>query len=145
MVIKSGKGEIMKAAVYKNGQLEISDLEKPKLVGKGAIIKVLGCGLCGSDIVKLRNSLVNDGTVLGHEVVGRIVEIDTDTDFMPGEKVVMGHHVPCFSCSYCYQGGAEFQSLVLHDSGEITIKVKISRVAVGFRMTGSCTETGLCS
>jgi len=104
MVIKSGKGEIMKAAVYKNGQLEISDIEKPKLVGKGAIIKVLGCGLCGSDIVKLRNSLVNDGTVLGHEVVGRIVEIDTDTDFMPGEKVVMGHHVPCFSCSYCYGG-----------------------------------------
>lgn len=92
----------MKAAVYRNGQIEIEETEKPKLNGKGAIVRVLGCGLCGSDIVKLRNGYIDDGAVLGHEVVGRIVEIDTDTDFMPGEKIVLGHHVPCFSCSYCY-------------------------------------------
>ena len=94
----------MKAAVYRNGQLVIEETERPELKEKGAIVKVLGCGLCGSDIVKLRNAYIDDGTVLGHEVVGRIVETDSDSDFMPGEKIVVGHHVPCFSCSYCYGG-----------------------------------------
>jgi len=94
----------MKAAVYKNGQLLTEDIQKPELTEKGAIVKVLGCGLCGSDIVKLRHASIKEGSVLGHEVVGRIVEIDTDSDFMPGEKIVLGHHVPCFECSYCYGG-----------------------------------------
>ena len=92
----------MKAAVYRNDILEIEEVKKPVLKKKGAIVKVLGCGLCGSDIVKIRHSSVENGTVLGHEVVGRIVQINSNSDFMEGEKVVMGHHVPCFACSYCY-------------------------------------------
>jgi len=94
----------MRAAVYRNEQIQIEDMPMPKMKGKGAIVKVIGCGLCGSDIVKLKHASVRDGSVLGHEVVGRIVEINSDSDFMPGEKVVMGHHVPCFACSYCYGG-----------------------------------------
>lgn len=92
----------MKAAVLNNGKIVISEINKPVLTGKGAIVKVSGCGLCGSDIVKLKHNSVPDGTVLGHEIVGKIVSIDSDSDFEVGDKIVMGHHVPCFDCTYCY-------------------------------------------
>ena len=61
----------------------------------------MGCGLCGSDIVKFKQKLVKDGTVLGHEIVGEVVEINTKTDFKVGDKIVSSHHIPCFDCVYC--------------------------------------------
>lgn len=96
------KGDKMKAAVLKSGKIEIIETEKPEIKNKGAIVKISGCGLCGSDIVKLKNNSVPDGTVLGHEIVGTIVEINSDTDFEVGDEIVMGHHVPCFECTYCF-------------------------------------------
>ena len=94
----------MKAAVLNNNKFEIIQLPKPILdeFGEGAIIKVIGCGLCGSDIVKMRTGAAKDGTVLGHEVVGEIVEIKSNTNFGVGDIVALGHHVPCFNCKYCW-------------------------------------------
>ena len=92
----------MRASVLKNGKFEVVDMDMPELKEKGAIVRVKGCGLCGSDIVKLKHNSVPDGTVLGHEIVGKIVKIHSDTDFMVGDEIVMGHHVPCFDCTYCY-------------------------------------------
>ena len=92
----------MKAFLYKDKNLlEAKNIEKPELKKDGAIIKVSGCGLCGSDIVKLKEELVKKGTVLGHEVVGIIEEIKTNTNFKTGDRVVLGHHVPCYNCVYC--------------------------------------------
>ncbi len=97
----------MKAAVIKNNKFIIADnIPKPVLdeYGEGAIVKVSGCGLCGSDIVKMRTGLAKNGAVLGHEVVGEIVEINSKTTFEPGDKVALGHHIPCFNCQYCWGG-----------------------------------------
>lgn len=93
----------MKAAIYKESDgFLIKEIEKPALISQGATIKVLGCGLCGSDIVKMKQKLVKNGAVLGHEVVGQIVEINSSNcDFKIGDKVVLGHHVPCFNCVFC--------------------------------------------
>lgn len=92
----------MKAALYKQpDKIILSEIDKPVIKDKGAIIKVTGCGLCGSDIVKIRQQLVKSDTVLGHEIVGEIFEIKSDTDFKAGDKVAAGHHVPCFKCKYC--------------------------------------------
>lgn len=89
----------MKSAKLINGKIEIIELERPKLTEKGAIIKVLGCGLCGSDLVKIKHKAQN--IVLGHEVVGEIVEINSESDFKIGDIVALGHHYPCFNCEYC--------------------------------------------
>lgn len=93
----------MKAAVYvKPDKIEIKNINKPVLTDSGAIIKVYGCGLCGSDIIKFKESLVSSDTVLGHEVVGEIVEIKSGNEkFKIGEKIALGHHVPCYNCVYC--------------------------------------------
>ncbi len=107
----------MKSAVLKNGKIEIIETEMPALTAKGAIIKVLACGLCGSDIVKIKHAAKNPDSkvVLGHEVVGKIVEINTEiignsyyndntTPFKAGDIVCLGHHYPCNSCDICKNG-----------------------------------------
>lgn len=95
----------MKVAEIENEILVIKERENEKLNGrKGAIVQVLGCGLCGSDIVKLRQKLVKNGTVLGHEIVAKIVEIDSDTEFKKEDVIVTSHHIPCGKCEYCKNG-----------------------------------------
>ncbi len=95
----------MKSAQLENDILVIKDIPNENLEGrKGAIIKTLGCGLCGSDIVKLKHHLVKNGTVLGHEVVGKVVEINSDTQFKTDDIIVTSHHIPCGKCEYCKNG-----------------------------------------
>ncbi len=95
----------MKAAQIENGTIIIKERENEALQGrKGAVVKVLGCGLCGSDIVKLKQHISKDGTVLGHEIVAKIVNIDSDTDFKTGDVIITSHHIPCGKCEYCKNG-----------------------------------------
>ena len=89
----------MKTLKLIKGKIQIIDHEIPILNGLGAIVKVLGCGLCGSDLVKIYEK--NDNAILGHEVVGEIVEINSKTNFKVGDKIVVSHHYPCGVCDFC--------------------------------------------
>ena len=95
----------MKVAELENDILVVKTRENETLNGRtGAIVKVLGCGLCGSDIVKLKQHLVKNGTVLGHEIVAQIVEINSATNFKVDDVIVTSHHIPCGKCEYCKNG-----------------------------------------
>ncbi len=95
----------MKIAVIENGEIAVRETENLKLENKkGALVKVFGCGLCGSDIVKLIHKISKDGTVLGHEIVAGIVEINSETSFKKGDVIVTSHHIPCGNCVYCRHG-----------------------------------------
>ena len=86
----------MKAAQVENNILVVQEREDEKLNGrKGALVKVLERGLCGSDIVKLKEHLSKElERFLGHEIVGKIVGINTDTNFKIGDTIVTSHHIP---------------------------------------------------
>lgn len=121
----------MKSAILKNGEIQITEKEIPVLKDKkGAIIKVFGCGLCGSDIVKINHSTKEneDKIVLGHEIVGEIVDINVDVvgnmetnPFRKGDIIAMGHHYPCFKCKFCAHGNHSmcktFKSSNIYPSG----------------------------
>lgn len=113
----------MKSAKLINGKVKIIDIEKPKLDGQGAIIKVIGCGLCGSDLVKIKhyNEHPEKEVILGHEVVGEIVEVNSKYNHHVGDIVALGHHYPCFKCEYCkndsYSMCRTFKSSNIHPSG----------------------------
>ena len=95
----------MKAAQVKENKIIVSEIDDIKLDGrKGAIVMTLGCGLCGSDIVKFRHKIVHDGAVLGHEIVAEILEINSDTKFKKGDRIVTSHHIPCGECNFCRHG-----------------------------------------
>ena len=92
----------MRVAEISNNKIEVKERENLTLGDKtGAIVKVIGCGLCGSDIVKFKEHISKDGTVLGHEIVAEIVEINSNSGFKVGDTVIASHHIPCFKCAYC--------------------------------------------
>lgn len=74
--------------------------------GPGEIIlEVAACGICGTDLLKLEEKSVPDGTVLGHEVAGTVVQAGSDVArFQEGDRVTVAHHVPCYTCHYCRRG-----------------------------------------
>ena len=61
----------------KPGDYEYTQIEKPICDEYGILIKVMACGLCGSDLRTLKSGHKNVQlpAVLGHEVAGRIVEV----------------------------------------------------------------------
>ena len=94
----------MKAAVCVAGAIELREWPAPAPGPGELLLRVSGCGLCGSDILKI-NAAAPEPAVLGHEVVGQVVEIGLGVRrFAPGDRLVVAHHVPCFHCHYCRRG-----------------------------------------
>jgi L-iditol 2-dehydrogenase len=73
------------------GTPRLVDLPEPD--GPGDAVRVLACGLCGSDVEKLRPEFA--GAVLGHEVVAETVD---------GRRVALVHHLACGECERCRAG-----------------------------------------
>lgn len=96
----------MKASVcYKKNDLRTEDLPTPEISDNEVLIKMLACGLCGTDIQKIRGDSVTKPTVLGHEVVGQIVKKGKNiNNYQLGDRLITAIHVPCFTCHYCNKG-----------------------------------------
>jgi L-iditol 2-dehydrogenase len=86
---------------------------KPACPIDGALIRTLGGGLCGTDVEKIQQHTVPEGTILGHEMVGEIVALGAnytpalnhpETSFTIGDRVIIAHHVACGVCHFCVNG-----------------------------------------
>jgi L-iditol 2-dehydrogenase len=87
------------------GRLAPADLPRPSAGPGELLLRLRGCGLCGSDIAKLADAGARVPAVLGHEVVGDVVEVGEGAHgFAAGDRVVAAHHVPCGECHYCRRG-----------------------------------------
>ncbi len=93
----------MKAAIYmEKGRIEACETRRPSAGDGDVLLKVRACGLCGTDIRKVRHDLITPPTVLGHEVAGEVVSVGAGVKkFRPGDRVVVAHHTPCYVCHYC--------------------------------------------
>ena len=60
-------------------------------------------GLCGTDLFKLSAGSDFAGQVLGHEIVGEVVE-SHHPEFAPGSRLVVPHHQECGTCRLCRLG-----------------------------------------
>ena len=94
--------------------------EVPDPAGPGDLVRVLGCGLCGSDVEKLGRGPA--GAVLGHEVAGVLED---------GSHVTVMHRVPCGNCERCRAGHEstceEFRRLRI-DPGGFAERLRASHV-----------------
>jgi len=95
----------VKAAVYRGrNSVVVGEWPVPGIGAGELLLRLRGCGLCGSDIAKI---VVDHPApaVFGHEVVGDVVQVGSGVDrFAVGDRVVAAHHVPCFECHYCRRG-----------------------------------------
>ena len=98
-------GMMKVAAYYGPADIRIEERPIPAIGDDEVLLKLTACGLCGTDIHKAVHQTVPQGTVLGHEVSGTIVEAGKSVEnFREGDRVFVAHHVPCFSCHYCQRG-----------------------------------------
>jgi L-iditol 2-dehydrogenase len=91
------------ARIEEDYGIGIAQMPVPPLPPRGAIVKVLGCGVCGSDLDKFVNKKASPGSILGHEMVGIIEALDDDhpAGWKLGDCIVSAHHSPCRTCHYC--------------------------------------------
>lgn len=96
----------MKAAVYRGAAgLAAEDWPKPAIGPGEVLLRLKGCGLCGSDIAKLGDPATKIPAVFGHEVVGEVAAVGAGvSSHAVGDRVVAAHHVPCGACHYCRRG-----------------------------------------
>jgi glutathione-independent formaldehyde dehydrogenase len=98
----------MKEVVYKGkGKITVEDVEDPKLTKPtDAILKVTSAAICGSDLHMYEGrTTAEEGTVLGHEIMGVIEEVgEAVTQLKVGDRVVLPFNIACGSCSNCARG-----------------------------------------
>ncbi|MGB2906096.1 MAG: alcohol dehydrogenase catalytic domain-containing protein [Candidatus Aminicenantaceae bacterium] len=95
----------MRAAVYYNNRdVRLEKRARPE-IGPGEILmRTEASGLCGSDVLEWYR-IKKAPLVLGHEVAGMVEEVGEGVKaFLPGDRIVAAHHVPCNTCHYCLMG-----------------------------------------
>jgi len=93
----------MKAIVIeKPYHIRVDDVDYPTFKKGKTIIKVLGCGVCGTDY-KIYSGETDAlyPVIPGHEVVGIVEKSDS---FEKGQLVVIDPNRACGRCEYCRQG-----------------------------------------
>ena len=84
---------------------ELSETQEPS-PGKGEIaVDMRACGLCGTDLEKMRGEYTASRGVIGHEAVGVVSALGEGArDFREGDRVFPHHHVPDYDCYVCRAG-----------------------------------------
>lgn len=68
--------------------------DRPRPSGSGVLVRVRGCGICGSDLAILDSGFPVSGTP-GHEIAGELAD---------GTPVAIEPIAPCGCCRYCETG-----------------------------------------
>ncbi len=96
----------MKAAIYHAFRdIRVDEVATPGAPGRGELlVRVRVCGVCGSDVTDWYMD-PRAPTTLGHEPAGDVVAVGEGvTEFAPGDRVALHHHVPCMVCDMCQRG-----------------------------------------
>lgn len=96
----------MRAAVLRaGGRFAVEQLPDPVPTGRQAVLRVIYCGICGSDLHLLRAGGLQEGAILGHEIVGEITALGPEArGFEVGDRVTTLSAVPCDACPKCEAG-----------------------------------------
>ncbi len=101
----AGAPPTMRAAVYVGeSRVEVLSVPTP-VVGPGELlIRVESCGICHTDLKKIEYNLLPAPRIYGHETAGTVVAVGSEVkDFVPGDRVIVFHHIPCENCFYCHR------------------------------------------
>jgi L-iditol 2-dehydrogenase len=93
----------MRAAVYAGqGRVEVRVVPTPSIGSGEILLRVESCGICHTDLKKIEHDLLPAPRIYGHETAGVVVDTGNRvTRFVPGDRVIVFHHVPCLDCFYC--------------------------------------------
>jgi L-iditol 2-dehydrogenase len=93
----------MRAVVYRCvNDLRLETVPVPGIGPGEILVRVAVCGVCPTDIKKIKYGTVPPPRIFGHETAGTIVRAGARVrGFKPGDRVALHHHVPCLDCHFC--------------------------------------------
>src|SRR5437763_226520 len=98
----------MKALVYTAaGQVAVRDVPEPEPRPDQAVLKVLGTGICGSDMSGFlgHSPRRQPPLILGHEVLGLVASMPPgEWSFEVGDRVIANPIQSCGACESCKSG-----------------------------------------
>src|SRR5690348_8759023 len=99
----------MKAlAWHGKGSMRCDTVPDPKIEHpRDAIVKVTACAICGSDLHIYDGVIpsMQHGDILGHETMGEVVELGSETKNLKiGDRVVVPFTIACGECFFCKRG-----------------------------------------
>ncbi len=126
----------MKVAVYySNEDVRVEDRPRPHIGPDELMVKIIASGICGSDVMEWYR-IKTAPRVLGHEIAGDVAGVGGEvTDFKPGDRVFVTHHVPCNECRYCRMGqhtACETLHSTNFDPGGFAQYVRVPEINVRF-------------
>lgn len=149
----------MRAAVYHGpGDVRVEEVAGPARPELGAVrLRVLRGAICGTDsteyahgpkMISLDRPHPGSGhsgpVVLGHEFVGRVVELGEGVEGLQiGDRVVSGAGVSCGECHWCREGRsnlcARYYTLGFHRDGGLAEQV-VSPASICVRVPDGCDD-----
>jgi (R,R)-butanediol dehydrogenase/meso-butanediol dehydrogenase/diacetyl reductase len=99
----------MRALIYAGkGRMDLVDVEEPGCAASNDVkVQIAMTGVCGTDhkILAGKLAVAEEGTVLGHEGVGTVVEVgDSVTALEVGDRVIINPTQSCGTCRNCRLG-----------------------------------------
>jgi L-iditol 2-dehydrogenase len=93
----------MQAAVYRGiNDVRLETVPVPKIGAGEMLVCVHSCGVCGTDLKKISTGSHSAPRIFGHETSGVVAAVGKDvTEYRPGDRVMVFHHIPCRECFYC--------------------------------------------
>jgi len=93
----------MLAGVYRGiNDVRLETVPVPQIGPREMLVRVHSCGVCGTDLKKIATGSHSAPRIFGHETSGTVAAIgDQVTQYRPGDRVVVFHHIPCRRCFYC--------------------------------------------
>ena len=89
------------------GEVQVDDVPEPEIAAADdAVVRIEASGICGSDLhIFHGRHPVEQGFVIGHEFVGRVVAAgDGVTQVAEGDRVVGCFVTACGNCWFCHHG-----------------------------------------
>src|SRR5271170_5204919 len=93
----------MQAAVYRGvNDVRVETVPVPQIGDGELLVRVHTCGICGTDLKKIATGSHSAPRIFGHETSGVVAACGRNvSEFQPGDRVVVFHHIPCGECFYC--------------------------------------------
>ena len=100
------------AQFYGKGDIRLGQIPRPEPGAGDVLVKVFGCGICGSDLRLFERGPVSDTMAgwplprtLGHEFSGEVVQLGEGVQgFRLGDRVSAAPATWCGECFYCRRG-----------------------------------------
>src|SRR5438445_1227011 len=96
----------MRAAFCRGvGRLVVQDVPRPTPGAGEVLVRVVNCGICGSDLHWYHDQMMIPSVCPGHEIAGEVAEVgDGVAALKPGDPVALEGIASCGACRYCLAG-----------------------------------------